>query len=442
MPIRAKIWKPSFSLLVCTILLFVSSDSFAADCNPDEISLTTQAEVDAFQLNHGPCDTVVGGLEIRGSDISSLRPLSDLIVVNGFLNIQNTIIQSLDGISSLENVGEWFQIAQNPFLLDLDEFPNIFHLSLNLLANNNLQNIDGLSQFSGEIARLALQSNPQLHDIDGLLGITGIAGHLIITHMTLADFHGLSNLVYVNEHVIIDGDTHLSLDGLENLTTIGSFLVLGSSQPIAFSNSQLENLDGLSGLTHIGSSLLIGHHPNLVNIDGLSKLETIGANFIVVWTDLLTDLNALSGVTTWGGGVRLEYNKVLSDISVLSNIPASIPYLTLSLNPALTDLSPLSHLTELQGRLFIAGAGFTDASPLAGIQGVDGDFVLRHSSSIENCEVFQTLLDQVDDFEPGPGPNSTGIPDVSGEIEIHSNAPGCNSLDDIAGPFLKSSFED
>ena len=45
-----------------TGLLFLSVSFsppvYAQDCTPDEITLSSQAEVDNFQVRHGPCDTV------------------------------------------------------------------------------------------------------------------------------------------------------------------------------------------------------------------------------------------------------------------------------------------------------------------------------------------------------------------------------------------------
>ncbi len=50
----------------------------AQNCTPDNIVLGNQADVDAFQTDHGPCDNVVSTLEVSGADIVDLGGLSGL----------------------------------------------------------------------------------------------------------------------------------------------------------------------------------------------------------------------------------------------------------------------------------------------------------------------------------------------------------------------------
>ena len=59
--------------------------SLALDCEPDHIQLVSQAEIDNFQADHGPCDTITDGLTIDGSAnpsaIIDLAGLSGLQVI-------------------------------------------------------------------------------------------------------------------------------------------------------------------------------------------------------------------------------------------------------------------------------------------------------------------------------------------------------------------------
>ena len=64
-------WK---TILAAGAILF-SGTVWAVDCTPHEIVLSTQAEVNDFQLNHGPCDRVLGHLTIEGHDIQNLNGL-------------------------------------------------------------------------------------------------------------------------------------------------------------------------------------------------------------------------------------------------------------------------------------------------------------------------------------------------------------------------------
>ena len=70
------------TILILIAMIF-SAPASAQDCTPDDITLSSQAEVDNFQVNHGPCDTVTGDLKISGNDIVDLSPLSALTTVGG-----------------------------------------------------------------------------------------------------------------------------------------------------------------------------------------------------------------------------------------------------------------------------------------------------------------------------------------------------------------------
>ena len=57
-------------------LVLFSSPLLAVNCTPDSITLTSQAEVNSFQVDHGPgCDNIVGSLTISGASITDLTPL-------------------------------------------------------------------------------------------------------------------------------------------------------------------------------------------------------------------------------------------------------------------------------------------------------------------------------------------------------------------------------
>ena len=68
-------------------LLQAPSGLQAQICTPGLINLSSQAEVDAFQEVHGPCDQVSFELNVGGIDITDLQPLSPLAGVDGFFTI-------------------------------------------------------------------------------------------------------------------------------------------------------------------------------------------------------------------------------------------------------------------------------------------------------------------------------------------------------------------
>ncbi|MEM1041194.1 MAG: T9SS type A sorting domain-containing protein [Bacteroidota bacterium] len=188
------------ALLACT------ADPVAAQvCNGD-ITLETQAEVDAFD-----CAEVTGNLFIAGfldnTSITDLSPLSNLASVGGDINIsENDALASLDGL-------------------------------------------DGIASVDGNL-RISL--NDALASLDGLDNITSVGGGLLIDiNDALATLDGLSNLSSLDEDLIIIGNASLtSLDALGNLSSLGEDLDIRG-------NAALTSLDGLDNLDSIGRNLLI-----------------------------------------------------------------------------------------------------------------------------------------------------------------------------------------
>jgi hypothetical protein len=103
------------TILILIAMIF-SAPASAQDCTPDDITLSSQAEVDNFQVSHGPCDTVTGDIYISGDDIVALSPLSALTtaggdVFGGGIHIyKNTALTNLNGLSALTSVSGYLEI--------------------------------------------------------------------------------------------------------------------------------------------------------------------------------------------------------------------------------------------------------------------------------------------------------------------------------------------
>ncbi len=169
----------------------------------DNVRLETQAEVEAFGAN-GDC-RVDANLQIgtvvndddRITDVSSLSTIKEVrrLVIN------NTLLPNVDSLINLNII-----------------------FSLFVLANDNLQNLDGLQNVSSSVQRIRIGDNPELQNIDGISGLFSLEN----------DFVGCS--IYINDF--------------------------------------LENIDGLVGITRInpGGTLSIDRNQILTNVDGLLNL--------------------------------------------------------------------------------------------------------------------------------------------------------------------------
>jgi len=444
------------------LALIFSAPASAQDCTPDNIMLSSQAEVDNFQVNHGPCDTVTGNLGISGNDIVDLSPLSALTTVRGdffsggifiwgntaltnlnglsaltsvggYLEIfNNTALTNLNGLSALTSVG-YFTIFNNTALANLDGLPALTTVdgSLTIEYNTALTNLNGLSALTS-VVNLEIWNNPTLANLEGLSGLTTVRGTLRIGYNTaLTNLNGLSALTRVGTLGINDNTTLANLNGLSALTSGWRIEIIR--------NAALTNLDGLSALTSVDYYLSIWDNTTLANLDGLSALTTVGGTLGIGRNAALTNLDGLSALTSVGSGLSIWDNAALTNLNGLSALTTVVDTFNISDNTALTNLDGLSALTSVDRYLSITdNAVLTNLDGLSALTSVGGGtfgggIYVRDNRSLNHCLGIVVLVDPIDDYESGPGPGASGIPDVADQVTILNNLEGCNSVLEVMG---------
>jgi len=390
-------WRKSSAMPACLITLLIlttaiSSPLWATDCTPLIIGLYTQADVDNFQVDHGPCDRVVK-LHIEGADIANLDGLAALINILNLHIENNDALTSVDGLSSLTSVGGnlWIQ------------------------NNSQLTNLDGLAALTGVGETLAILYNDALINVNGLSGVIRVGGTLgIIENTALTNVDGLSTLTSVggSEHShersleIRGNDSLINLDGLSALTTVGKLAGGATSWVIIVNNPTLSNVNGLSALTNIFGDLIINSNAALTNVDGLSALSYVSWVGIAN-NDSLTNVDGLSALT-------------------------NVQELGIGNNDSLINVDGLSALTSVWSDLMIQNnRALTNVDGLSGVTYVGSDLDVQSNDILLQCTGLSHLVDQWDDAEPGPGPGAGGVPDVGGEVLLGDNLAGCNSIEEI-----------
>jgi hypothetical protein len=251
--------------------------------------------------------------------------------------------------------------------------------SLSISNNAALTNVAGLTALTSIDAWLHIRWNDELRNINGLSGLTSVGDNIFIwSHMNLRNVDGLSGLTSVGGHLIFSLNQVLdNLNGLSNLTNIGESLGLRG-------NGNLTNVDGLSSLTRIGGDLSIQGNGSLTNLNGLSGLTSVGEAIFIYLTSL-TELDGLSNVSSVGGDLQILENSRLSNLGGLSGIPS--------------------------------------------VQNLR----VENNSSLADCQPLAKLVDPIDDYAPGPGRGTAGIPDVADDAHFGNNLDGCNSVLEILG---------
>lgn len=253
-----------------------------------EITLATQADVDAFPQNYG-CSIINGNLSIgvqtEWSNIYNLDSLYQITNINGGLGIYtNKFLTSLSGLENLETIATYFGMRH------CDSLTNFVGLT-------NLQSIGGESNIG---------LNDLLVNLEGLESLTHLGGIILQYNPQLQNLSGLENLETLEGLSIYNNDILPSLTGL---------------------NPTITDLDYLS----------ISQNPLLNDVSNLAQVENVIYDFTVQNNESLTSLSGLDNLTTVGRDIAIVNNTVLTDVSNLNNIVSVGEDFTLTDNPVLDN---------------------------------------------------------------------------------------------------------
>jgi len=231
----------------------------------------------------------------------------------------------------------------------------------------------------------------------------------------------------------IDGEEITNVNGLSGLVAMGNLRFLFTSA--------LTSTAGLSNLTSIDGSLFFTDSNSLTNVDGLAKLTSVGGLVRFSFMEALTNLDGLSALSQVGS-ILLEFNTKLINVGGLSSIQSVGTSIHLESNIALLNLDGFSNLSSVGVSFTLFGHTLlTNIDGLASLISVGEDFRMEHNPLLANCRSLVRLLDNTDHADPGPGPGSSGVPDVGDAVILDGNPPGCNSIDEIINPIFWDGFE-
>jgi Leucine-rich repeat (LRR) protein len=384
--------------LLVLLIFHYPAIAAAQNCISSIINLNNQPAVNAFQATYGPCTRVSQDLNIEdfstpGNEIVDLTPLAGLTEVGRSLTISHTSVTSLTGLESLTTVGS-LGLTDNPNLLDL-------------AALQNLTTAGGLG----------FGQNTSLASLAGMSSLTHV-GSLSISGNGLTDLSGLPDNSVVALDSLFLGETNLS--GLpESLTEVGELTITDSSLI-----SNITDLSGLPGPLQV-RELLIFNTWELTSLNGLPALNGL-ERIRLEGNEMLVDLSALAA------GTMSSVDPAETDIIVVWNF-------------GLTSLAGLPAVSKL-GRLEVTNnAQLETLAGLENLQELWGNLWLVENPSLADCSVLRTVLDAVDDGDPGPGTslNPADPPDTLGLdwLTIADNRPvypgepspatSCNSITEI-----------
>jgi hypothetical protein len=382
--------------LYYTLLLFLfgfTISNLHAQCLPDGITFSSQAQIDAFPADYPGCSIIEGEVIIQeaiGGDIFSLDSLypitsieanfsiglyqqgappdgnSALLNLSGLHNlssvsgelsfIYNDGLESLHGLENLVSVGDDLYFWNNGSLTDMSGLDNLQSITGNfsLFGNNSLVNLNGLEKLENLYGNFNVENNHALTNFSGLESLHTIHGSLRINqNSSLVDLSGFVQLVSIEGTwlTIESNESLTSLTGLENLTSFPGYLHITN-------NNALSNLNGLHNLTAIGGDLEIYFNNNLIDLSGLDNLYEVMLNLRILENSNLTSLEGLENLNSVGNVLEISLNNTLTTLDGLQNLNLTdLFFLQIRYNPNLTfcHINPICDYLENDGSNLITG---------------------------------------------------------------------------------------
>ncbi len=364
--------------------------------------------------------------ELEGDDINNVLGLTSLVEVTGVFNIgSNTNVTSLEGLNSLETVGE-FSLNGGP-LSDVSSLQSLSTVGTLILNNfNTLEYFSFLTNLTTIDQDLRINGSENLLSLRGLENITHIEGDLIINASEgLACLKGLDGLVSIGgDLVITNNDFLLSMAGLENLTSVGGVIRIENNPFLTYCNqTYLCNLiDGTSiisnndpgcndinelnsncttpdalpdnitlttqghmnefaamfpGYQNIVGNLNFELEENTTSLAGLSQIQTVGGDFTMIEAstivdNLMQDLDGLENLSSVGGDFLIQSIYDLASLEALTSLVEVGGGFKLGSMDSIQNLAGLENLQSIGGLLEINGCRkITDISALANLNSVD-----------------------------------------------------------------------
>jgi len=379
-----------YMIILLVLLMCYQTRTFSQSCLPEGIRFETQEQLDNFQIDYPGCTEIEGCLIICGDNITNLNGLNVLTFIGGDLIVaSNDSLISLSGLENLESIEGTLEVGGMP------------HINFNP-ANPCLVNLSGLDNLTTIGGDLRIQNSWALTDLSGLNNLSHLGGSLII---------GYGNFIqYDNPYLT-------NLIGLDNLNSIGGDLQMQY-------NASLKNLAGLGNVSSIGGDFNIYYCRALESLEALNNLTYIGGSFAISCCDSLISLTGLENITSFEenvifGGWASFGNKSLTKLAGLENVTSIGGNFEIHGCPFLASLAAMNNLTYIGGNFEIIGCdSLFSLTGLDNITTIESNIIIVDNISLTTCEV-KSICDYL------ANPNGT--------VEIHDNATGCNSQQQVEG---------
>ncbi len=236
-------------------------------------------------------------------------------------------------------------------------FPNCKIITgiVKINGGNSITNLSALKNIESINARLDIEDNFKLTNLEGLNNLKKTGSLYINNNTSLINLKGLEKLQSIEgKFTVTRNDALIDLEGLENLESVVNNVNIGVGPFASYSyyntdigNNSLQSLKGLEALLTIGGSLQIGEHASMKSINSLQNLQLINGSLIITQNDSLQKLSALQNLQSIGNSFIIKENPSLIEFDGLQSLTSINKALIIEDNQSLGSLSGLENLTKV-----------------------------------------------------------------------------------------------
>lgn len=370
-------------LIVCLLLTNIYAQVWEGD-----YELLSQEEVDAFPIECN-CTEITGNLYIGeninifpvATNISDLSPLSNLNTVGGLYIHNNDELINLDDLSNLTTIVGDIKLWLNDGLENLDGLSNITSIEgeLFMSLNYGFKNTNGLNNLES-IGSLYYNAN---YGIDSLCSFSSL--HTITNTLNIqflhASYNGLNNLTHIGGDILIYQNNADSFSAFESLESLDVNITMESNEGVVY--------DVFKNLTHINGDIEL--RANIIEqAFSFESLESISGRLNILFQCNFAPFNNLDSVTNIG--ISNCYN---SDVSFLDNVShvdsLSISYSGISAINSFENVTSLNRLSLYNNDNLIDLSSFSNLDTIGYLK-IDGNDGLSNISGFSSLTTLESGL--------------------------------------------------